>query len=67
MLLAFAAFFVVPLIWAILAPTRTSSELVTGEPLAVGTLHNVWAAWHQLDGFDDQIYRRWLGNSLVYR
>jgi multiple sugar transport system permease protein len=65
-LLAFAVFFVVPLAWLVLAPTKTDFELVTRSPFAVGSLHNVWAAWQQLDGFDNHIYRRWMANSLVY-
>ena len=65
-LLVFAVFFVVPLAWLVLAPTKTDFELVTRNPLAVGSFHNVWVAWQQLDGFNDHIYRRWMGNSLLY-
>jgi multiple sugar transport system permease protein len=65
-LLAFAAFFVVPLIWLALATTKTSYELVSENPLALGSLHNLAAAWRALDGTNDHIYRRWLANSLFY-
>ena len=43
-LLAFAVFFVVPVAWLVLAPTRTDYDLLTRNPLAVGNLHNVWLA-----------------------
>ena len=49
-LLAFGAFFVVPLAWVVLAPTKTDPELLTESPFAVGSFHNVWLAWEQLDG-----------------
>ncbi len=65
-LLAFAAFFAIPLAWLVLAPTKTDYDLLTRRPLAVGNLHNVWVAWQALDAFDDHVYRRWLENSLLY-
>jgi multiple sugar transport system permease protein len=65
-LLAFAIFFGAPLLWLVLAPTRTDYELLTGPSFAVGSLHNVAAAWHHLDAFGDHLYRRWIANSLLY-
>ena len=66
MLLAFAVFFVVPLAWLLLAPTKTDYELITRNPFAVGSLHNVYIAWHRLDAFGNHIYWRWMENSLLY-
>jgi hypothetical protein len=49
-LLAFAAFFFVPLAWLILAPTKTDYELLTGNPLrseastTSGTHGSAWTA-----------------------
>jgi multiple sugar transport system permease protein len=65
-LLAFAVFFVVPLAWLVLAPTKTDFELLTRNPFAVGNVHNVWVAWQTVDGFSNHIYRRWMENSLLY-
>jgi multiple sugar transport system permease protein len=65
-LLAFAAFFVVPLAWLVLAPTKTDSELLTSNPFAFGSLRNVWDAWQQVDGVGSHIFRRWMANSLLY-
>lgn len=65
-LFGFAVFFVVPLIWLVLAPTKTDYELVTRNPFAFGSFHNIWVAWQQVDGFHDHVYRRWIGNSLLY-
>jgi multiple sugar transport system permease protein len=65
-LLAFAAFFAVPLIWLALASTKTGYQLVSENPFAVGSFHTAAAAWRALDGFNDHIYRRWFANSLYY-
>jgi multiple sugar transport system permease protein len=65
-LLFFAVFFAAPLIWLVLAPTRTDYQLATGGPFAFGSLGNVARAWRQLDGFGDHLFRRWMENSLLY-
>jgi multiple sugar transport system permease protein len=65
-LLAFAIFFCVPLVWLVLAPTRTDYQLETGFPLAFGSFHTVAVAWQRLDAFDDHVFRRWMENSLLY-
>ena len=65
-LFAFAVFFVVPLAWLVLAPTKTDDDLLTRSPLAVGDLHNVLVAWRNLNTFGGHIYRRWMENSLLY-
>jgi multiple sugar transport system permease protein len=65
-LLFFAAFFALPLLWLLLAPTRTDYQLATGWPFAFGSLANVARAWRELDGFGGHLFRRWMENSLVY-
>ena len=61
-----AVFFVVPLLWLVLAPTKSDAGLVTSHPLAFGSLHQVVLAWQHLDAFSDHLYRAWIGNSLLY-
>jgi multiple sugar transport system permease protein len=65
-LATFAAFFAAPLLWLILAPTKTDKDLVSRGPFTFGSFHNVALAWSHLDAFSDHIYRAWIGNSLVY-
>lgn len=65
-LAVFAVFFVAPVLWLILAPTKTDHALVTDSPFSFGDLHNVRVAWDHLDAFSDHIYRRWIGNTLYY-
>jgi multiple sugar transport system permease protein len=61
-----AVFFAAPLLWLVLAPTKTPQQLLGDSPFAVGSLHNVWLAWRQLDRFDGHMFRHWLENSLIY-
>jgi multiple sugar transport system permease protein len=65
-LAAFAVFFVAPLLWLILAPTKSDAALVTGSPFSFGSFHQVALAWQHLDSFSDHIFRAWMSNSLLY-
>lgn len=65
-LCTFAVFFVVPILWLILAPTKPDGALVTHSPLSFGSFHQVALAWKHLNAFSDHIYRRWIENSLYY-
>lgn len=62
----FAVFFGAPLLWLILAPTKTGQQLLTDGSFSFGSLHNVWLAWRQLDSFQDHMFLRWMRNSFVY-
>ena len=65
-LAAFGLFFAAPLLWLILAPTKSDQALVTSGPFAFGSFHQVALAWRHLDAFSDHIYRGWIANSLLY-
>lgn len=65
-LLAFAAFFGVPVLWMILAPTKTPSELYAGFPLAFGSFERVPQAWANLLTYNDGIIVSWIYNSFYY-
>ena len=65
-LAAFAVFFIGPVLWLILAPTKADNALVTSDPFSFGSFHQVSLAWKHLDAFSDHIYRRWIANTLYY-
>ena len=65
-LVTFAVFFVAPVLWLILAPTKSDKALITSSPFSFGDFHHVALAWKHLDAFSDHIYRRWIGNTLFY-
>jgi multiple sugar transport system permease protein len=65
-LAAFAVFFVAPILWLVLAPTKSNAALDTSAPFAFGGFDQVALAWKHLDAFSDHIFRTWIGNSLLY-
>jgi multiple sugar transport system permease protein len=66
LLVVLLVFFVLPVIWLLLAPTKTAADLVNEWPLAFGSLHNVGRAWQNLTSFQDGILFVWLKNSAIY-
>ena len=66
LLLVFAIFFIAPVLWLILAPTKSDNALVTSSPFSFGSFHNVAQAWKHLDSYSDHLYRRWIANTLIY-
>jgi multiple sugar transport system permease protein len=65
-LLAFTAFFFVPIIWVLLAPTKTDTALTSSGPFAFGNFSNFFHAWKALFGFQSGVMRGWLENSAIY-
>lgn len=65
-LVAFGVFFIAPIIWLILAPTKSDGALVTNAPFSFGSFDQVAIAWNHLDAFSDHIFRTWVVNSLLY-
>jgi multiple sugar transport system permease protein len=65
-LLAFTAFFFVPVIWVVLATTKTDHQLTSTSPFTFGSIHTFVAAWKALFGFDNGIMASWLKNSAIY-
>src|SRR5207247_1493130 len=48
-LAAFAVFFIAPVLWLILAPTKSDNALVTSSPFSFGSFHQVALAWKHLN------------------
>jgi multiple sugar transport system permease protein len=65
-LTVFAVFFVAPMLWLVLAPTKSDGGMVTHAPFAFGSFHQIAQAWDHLDGFSDHVYRSWIVNTLIY-
>jgi len=65
----FSIFFVIPLAWLLLAPTKSTTQLdgLHGElPFSFGSFDQLAHNWNQLVGFQDGIIWTWLGNSVFY-
>ncbi|MET7697426.1 carbohydrate ABC transporter permease [Streptomyces sp. NPDC005485] len=65
-LAAFLAFFVLPVLWLVLAATKTDQQLVHDNPLSFGSFHALKSNWHALTAFQDNAVMQWLGNSALY-
>jgi multiple sugar transport system permease protein len=63
-LLAFAVFFVLPMVWLLLASTKSPSDLVNGHPLSAGS--DLFTNWRHLMSFQDGVVLTWMGNSVLY-
>jgi multiple sugar transport system permease protein len=66
LLFVLLVFFVLPVIWLLLAPTKTAADLVNEGPLTFGSMHNVARAWQNLTSFEGGIVFVWLKNSAIY-
>jgi multiple sugar transport system permease protein len=62
----FAVFFVAPVLWLVLAPTKSDQALISSSPFAFGNFHHIALAWKHLDAFSSHVYRRWILNTLFY-
>ena len=66
-LLVFTAFFFVPIVWLLLAPTKTDHQLVfLSNPFAFGSFHNLAHAWHAVFNFQNDALLTWVKNSAIY-
>jgi multiple sugar transport system permease protein len=66
LLLAFLVFFVLPVIWLLLAATKTDPQLVQDNPLSFGSWHALRQNWDALTGFQGDVILLWLRNSALY-
>ena len=66
MLLAFALLFGLPLLWLLLAPTKTDAQVVNWDPISFGSFANIGTAWSNLMSYNDRELLTWLKNSLIY-
>ena len=65
-LLVFALFFAIPIIWLLLAVTKSAHSLIVANPFSLGSWSELQANWHQLFGFLDGAVAVWVKNSAVY-
>jgi multiple sugar transport system permease protein len=66
LLLVFAVFFVLPVIWLLLAATKSDPQLVQDNPLSFGSWHQLRVNWDELTSFQGDAILLWLRNSAVY-
>ncbi|WP_329459996.1 carbohydrate ABC transporter permease [Streptomyces sp. NBC_01497] len=59
-------FFVLPVIWVLLAPSKTADQIVHDAPLSFGSFGQFGAAWRHLFAFQNGAMLTWLRNSAIY-
>jgi multiple sugar transport system permease protein len=65
-LAAFLLFFVVPVLWLLLAATKTDEQLVHGNPLSFGSWSALRRNWDALTSYQGDAIFLWLRNSALY-
>jgi multiple sugar transport system permease protein len=65
-LVATALFFILPLVWLLVAPTKLDSELITLSPLALGSLDNLKQAFSTLYKYFGDDFLKWTLNTGFY-
>lgn len=63
-LLGWALFALVPIVWLLLAATKSSQQLATEHPFAFGSFENVTAAWNDLKTFNQGAIIDWIWNTV---
>lgn len=61
-----AVYFGLPMLWILLAPSKTHTELATRNPFAFGSFSNYRTAFDNLLSYNNEQIYRWIGNSAVY-
>ncbi|QOR70480.1 carbohydrate ABC transporter permease [Ruania alkalisoli] len=64
-LLLWAAFAILPMLWLVLAATKSGAALATEHPFAFGSFARVGESWEHLAEFNDGVLYRWLGNTVI--
>ncbi|TQS41147.1 carbohydrate ABC transporter permease [Cryptosporangium phraense] len=66
MVAVFVLFFAIPIVWLVLATTKTARGLITDNPFAPGSPGHLATNWTQLFDFQDGAVTTWIGNSALY-
>ena len=65
-LLLFAVYFFVPILWLVLATSKSAPELLTLNPLAFGSFQRIQEAWQRIIEYQDGEVLLWAFNSIRY-
>ena len=65
-LLLFAAYFFVPMLWLVLAPSKSAPDLLALNPLAFGSFQRIAQAWQRIVDYQQGEVFLWVGNSIRY-
>ena len=62
----FVLFFAIPMVWLLLATTKSARDLIVSNPFAPGSAGDLATNWAQLFSFQDGAVTTWMTNSALY-
>jgi multiple sugar transport system permease protein len=65
-LLVYGLLSIIPMIWLLIAPSKTAEQLNNQSPFSFGTFANYGEAWNHLLTFQNGVIVQWLVNSVLY-
>jgi multiple sugar transport system permease protein len=65
-LLLFAAYFFIPLLWLVLATSKSAPQLLELPPLAFGSFQRIQEAWQRIIEYQNGEVLQWAFNSIRY-
>jgi multiple sugar transport system permease protein len=65
-LLLFAVYFFIPLLWLVLAPSKSAPDLLELNPLAFGSFQRIQEAWQRIIEYQNGEVLEWAFNSIRY-
>jgi len=65
-LLIFLIFFMIPMIWLLLAPSKSTEQFIALNPLAFGSFAKYITSWKNLLSYQNNEVFLWFRNSFVY-
>src|SRR5512133_864176 len=65
-LLLFAAYFFIPLLWLVLATSKSAPQLLELKPLAFGSFERIQEAWQRIIEYQKGEVLVWALNSIRY-
>src|SRR5512138_1319703 len=65
-LLLFAVYFFVPVLWLILATSKSAPQLLELNPLAFGSFQRIQEAWQRILAYQNREVLQWGYNSVRY-
>ena len=65
-LLIFAVYFFVPVVWLLLAPSKSAPDLLAMNPLSFGTFERIAQAWQRIIEYQNGEVLLWIVNSIRY-
>jgi len=65
-LIVATGFFFVPIVWLLLAPTKTDHQLLVDNPFSIGSFHGLATSWRLMFDYQGSTLVTWLKNSAIY-